>query len=274
MGNIWIQDANGQPQMIKVVHATAAKGVPVSMASGAVRAVLRSNGTVLAATPQMLQSLGRVARAPGNRAPVAGQLVAIPLASGNGSATVAKSGAVQLPSLPVVLSTPQRLNQQQQQQQQSKNFISPILDHSGSRKRQDVDHDHSTESKWRKVDKGGKGLRHFSMKVCEKVQKKGTTTYNEVADELVAEFTDPTRCTSPADQYDQKNIRRRVYDALNVLMAMNIISKEKKEIKWLGLPTNSLQEFQALEAEKQRRLDRIKQKNSTASRVSFAANSF
>lgn len=43
-------------------------------------------------------------------------------------------------------------------------------------------------------------------------------------------------------------------------MAMNIISKEKKEIKWLGLPTNSLQEFQALETEKQRRLDRIKQK--------------
>ena len=38
------------------------------------------------------------------------------------------------------------------------------------------------------------------MKVCEKVQKKGTTTYNEVADELVAEFTDPARCTSPADQ--------------------------------------------------------------------------
>jgi len=55
-------------------------------------------------------------------------------------------------------------------------------------------------SKRRKVDKGGKGLRHFSMKVCEKVQKKGTTTYNEVADELVAEFTDPARCTSPADQ--------------------------------------------------------------------------
>jgi hypothetical protein len=32
-----------------------------------------------------------------------------------------------------------------------------------------------------------------------------------------------------------------VYDALNVLMAMNIISKEKKEIRWLGLPTNSVQ---------------------------------
>lgn len=30
-------------------------------------------------------------------------------------------------------------------------------------------------------------------------------------------------------------------------MAMNIISKEKKEIKWLGLPTNSAQEYQNLE---------------------------
>lgn len=38
-----------------------------------------------------------------------------------------------------------------------------------------------------------------------------------------------------------------MYDALNVLMAMNIISKEKKEIKWIGLPTNSAQECQSLE---------------------------
>ncbi|GAB6020362.1 Transcription factor Dp-2 [Chamberlinius hualienensis] len=113
----------------------------------------------------------------------------------------------------------------------------------------------------KKGEKGGKGLRHFSMKVCEKVQKKGVTSYNEVADELVHEFSDPHRCRSPTDQaYDQKNIRRRVYDALNVLMAMNIISKEKKEIKWLGLPTNSAQECQNLEQEKQRRLERIKVK--------------
>ena len=49
-----------------------------------------------------------------------------------------------------------------------------------------------------------------------------------------------------------KNIRRRVYDALNVLMAMNIISKDKrkKEIKWIGLPNNSLIEQQHLEEQK------------------------
>lgn len=98
------------------------------------------------------------------------------------------------------------------------------------------------------------------MKVCEKVKQKGTTTYNEVADELVAEFTNPNSNNSLADQYDQKNIRRRVYDALNVLMAMNIISKEKKEIRWIGLPTNSLQECHQLEKEVQKKLITLKEK--------------
>jgi len=132
----------------------------------------------------------------------------------------------------------------------------------GSRpgKRSDIDFESFTDSKRRKTDKGGKGLRHFSMKVCEKVKAKGTTSYNEVADELVSELTDP-RCQSPSDQqYDQKNIRRRVYDALNVLMAMNIISKEKKEIRWLGLPTNSVQEATSLDIEKSKKIERIKAK--------------
>ncbi|KAI8906213.1 E2F/DP family winged-helix DNA-binding domain-containing protein [Powellomyces hirtus] len=79
-----------------------------------------------------------------------------------------------------------------------------------------------------------KGLRHFSRCVAEKVQLKGATTYNEVADELVDEFTIQAR---NADSFDHKNIRRRVYDALNVLMAMGIIAKAKKEIRWIGLPT-------------------------------------
>ena len=82
------------------------------------------------------------------------------------------------------------------------------------------------------------------MKVCEKVEQKGKTTYNEVADELVTEFAvDTSEGASALDQqYDEKNIRRRVYDALNVLMAMDIITKEKKNIMWRGLPTNTEQE--------------------------------
>lgn len=38
------------------------------------------------------------------------------------------------------------------------------------------------------------------MKVCEKVRKKGTTSYNEVADELVAEFTNSAMGNSLAEQ--------------------------------------------------------------------------
>jgi len=133
--------------------------------------------------------------------------------------------------------------------------IESLVSRSG--KRTEIDFETFSESKRRKTDKDRKGLRHFSMKVCEKVKAKGFTSYNEVAEELVAELTDP-RCQSPSD--DQKNIKRRVYDALNVLMAMNIISKEKKEIRWLGLPTNSVQEQNSLETEKSKRIDRIKDK--------------
>jgi hypothetical protein len=34
---------------------------------------------------------------------------------------------------------------------------------------------------------------------------------------------------------DEKNIRRRVYDAFNVLIALRVFVKDKKEIKWMGL---------------------------------------
>ena len=105
--------------------------------------------------------------------------------------------------------------------------------------------------------KGGKGLRHFSMKVCAKVESKGRTTYNEVADELVQELSggggdQGGQNGTPDVAYDEKNIRRRVYDALNVLMAMDIISKEKKEITWRGLPTTRESNFDLLRDDQKR----------------------
>ena len=44
-------------------------------------------------------------------------------------------------------------------------------------------------------------------------------------------------------------------------MAMNIISKEKKEIKWIGLPCNKKQECQDLEVEKKDKEKRIQEKS-------------
>jgi predicted deacylase len=73
-----------------------------------------------------------------------------------------------------------------------------------------------------------------------KVEQKQLTSYNEVAEELVQE------CATRGN-VDQKNIRRRVYDALNVLMAMGIISKEKKAITWIGLPEGSRMNLDQLE---------------------------
>ncbi|XP_047545081.1 transcription factor Dp-1 isoform X1 [Vanessa atalanta] len=145
---------------------------------------------------------------------------------------------------------------------ENKTCLPTTMSHA-SRRRHDSDNDPPAEytTKRRKhADKVGKGLRHFSMKVCEKVRNKGFTSYNEVADELVLEFAAGMHGSADSQQYDQKNIRRRVYDALNVLMAMNIISKEKKEIRWLGLPTNSVQECTALEKEKQSKLEQIQKK--------------
>ncbi|URE00575.1 Transcription factor DP [Musa troglodytarum] len=86
--------------------------------------------------------------------------------------------------------------------------------------------------------------------------------HNQVADELVTEFTDPKNNPGSQDQqhYDEKNIRRRVYDALNVLMAMDIISKDKKEIQWKGLPRTSLNDIEELKAERIGLKNRIEKK--------------
>ncbi|XP_022236875.1 transcription factor Dp-1-like [Limulus polyphemus] len=200
---------------------------------------------------------------------VPAQLITVPIASASSQSNMSpfKNEPTLLPKniSPMILNTPQRTNVHliNTSPRTPQHNMTHVADHeghySGKRPHELSPPDFSESKKSRKGEKSGKGLRHFSMKVCEKVQKKGTTSYNEVADELVTEFTDPQRQLSHSDQsYDQKNIRRRVYDALNVLMAMNIISKEKKEIKWQGLPTNSAQECQNLEIEKKNRLERIK----------------
>lgn len=115
-------------------------------------------------------------------------------------------------------------------------------------------------------DKQSKGLRHFSREVCQKVKEKGITTYSEVADELVAErlAMSDEELRQSNEPHGPKNIRRRVYDALNVLYALKIISKEKrdpkKEIRWIGLPNNSVQEYRHMEELRARKLERIRRK--------------
>lgn len=76
-----------------------------------------------------------------------------------------------------------------------------------------------------------------------------------VANELVrlAREEDP-------DGFDEKNIRRRVYDALNVLTALDIITKNKKSIRWNGLPAVYHSEYEQLKQEEEKLRHQIEQK--------------
>jgi len=122
--------------------------------------------------------------------------------------------------------------------------------------------------------KSSKGLRHFSKHVCNKLEEKQCTSYNEVADELVTEFLAERSAEDDASSdgaatgkkkrgaagHDEKNIRRRVYDALNVLDALNIISKEKKQIKWKGLPSRTSSDLKKLQSERDACFAEVKKK--------------
>lgn len=74
-----------------------------------------------------------------------------------------------------------------------------------------------------------KKLINLSRQVLEHVRSTEKTTGNQIAKDIIRGFSE--------DTFDSefKNIQRRVYDALNVLHALSIISKNRNEIKYRGL---------------------------------------
>eukprot|EP00798_Chlamydomonas_sp_ICE-L_P026998 gene26998-9016_t len=107
-----------------------------------------------------------------------------------------------------------------------------------------------------------KGLRHLSQRVCSIVKEKGRTTYNEVADELVAELRsgDLNEGCSNFDEKKEENVRRRVYDAINVLMSAEMMEKDKKEIIWIGNPKTGMDNLQRMERERAQVMARLEAK--------------
>ncbi|XP_043712002.1 transcription factor-like protein DPB isoform X2 [Telopea speciosissima] len=104
------------------------------------------------------------------------------------------------------------------------------------------------------------GLRELSIIVCKKVECKGRTTYSEVADEIIVESAAKRNNSMSLDEFDEKNIRRRVYDAINVLMALNIVTKDKKEIQWKGLPCTDTKDLEDLEGVRIKLINSIQKK--------------
>lgn len=107
-----------------------------------------------------------------------------------------------------------------------------------------------------------KGLRNMSVKICEKVQERGTITCTKVADELIQVIKKEQEYEGRRDKNcDEKNVRRRVYDALNVLEAVDVISKNSKDISWKGMPNHRQNELRRLKEEQYNRNKQIKAKH-------------
>ncbi|XP_021911491.1 transcription factor-like protein DPA isoform X2 [Carica papaya] len=126
--------------------------------------------------------------------------------------------------------------------------------------RDNTDVSNSSANK-KKVSRVIGGLRQFSVLVCKTLETKGTTTYSEVADEIVAEFAAiQSNAAASSEEFNEKNIRRRVYDALNVLMALDIITRDKKEICWKGLPTICTKDLEEMKKQRAKLITSIVKK--------------
>ncbi len=75
------------------------------------------------------------------------------------------------------------------------------------------------------------GLKEISKNVKNIVKTLKRTTYKEISDIIINEYND-----SLSNAKDEKNIRRRIYDSLNVMKAMKLFKKDKYEklILWNG----------------------------------------
>ena len=77
-----------------------------------------------------------------------------------------------------------------------------------------------------------RGLKILSARVREVVKGEGSITYKQVADRLMKEEKE----AETGSAKEEKNVRRRVYDALNVLIAAGMLRKQGKFISWRTEP--------------------------------------
>lgn len=77
--------------------------------------------------------------------------------------------------------------------------------------------------------RSSRGLRVLSLKVRDIVTKKKKTSYKEVAEALLQDLNQKMKGKSQVEiSKEEQNVKRRVYDALNVLIAAKILKKEGK----------------------------------------------
>ncbi|CAD8149931.1 unnamed protein product [Paramecium octaurelia] len=75
-----------------------------------------------------------------------------------------------------------------------------------------------------------KGLRNLSVKVRDIVMELKSTTYKDVAQRLIQDLGQDGQLLDLDNPKDEQNIKRRVYDALNVMIASKVLKKEGKKV--------------------------------------------
>jgi len=99
-----------------------------------------------------------------------------------------------------------------------------------SRKRSDSFHDDDPFDPNSEKGRSSRGLRALSLKVKDIVSEKKRTSYKEVAECLIDELGQKMKGKLQGESKDEQNVKRRVYDALNVLIAADILKKDGKAV--------------------------------------------
>ena len=92
-------------------------------------------------------------------------------------------------------------------------------------------------SRKKKRSSDNKKLVFLSRKVLEEVATKKETTGTLIANEILEIYKqrNMVRCFNHSFQkLDFKNVQRRVYDALNVLSALDVITKDRNRVSFKG----------------------------------------
>jgi hypothetical protein len=120
-----------------------------------------------------------------------------------------------------------------------KKTASANVDDSSDKQEDDVDDNDDMDEEGDPNDRGSKkkfnkGLKLLSVIVRDIVVEKQSTTYKEVADIILRDtikFENLNMYSQGVIAKEEQNIKRRVYDALNVLISAGILIKEGKKVR-------------------------------------------
>lgn len=118
----------------------------------------------------------------------------------------------------------QKINKQNFEQNSEKIFSNSFESN------EDLSADKGEQKVWRT----GKGLKQLSVLVRDTVLEKKSLSYKEVAELILSDASKRQSLNLPCDRDNGKedlNIKRWVYDALNVLIAAEILLKDGKQVK-------------------------------------------